>query len=125
MMPFDAATVQHRLAFRIEFTPPVLQSPVFASNAAWLGVLGQAIARSGCVPGEDTQPLVLIRLLTPAADGGGFAQAAETIDDGLVDTVVGILAEHGWQATAAGVIIREEADERTAPLLDVALYVSD
>ncbi len=125
MMPFDAATVAHHLVLRIEFTPPVLSFPVFRADAPWLGVLAGAIARSGCVPAENSQPLVMLRVRTPAAEGGGFAGPAEPIDGDLVDTVVRVLTEQGWHTNAASVLIREEADDLAAPVLEVAVYDID
>jgi hypothetical protein len=122
MMPFDAATVRHQLVLRIEFTPPVLAFPVFRSDAQWLATLGQAIARSGCVPAENSQPLVMLRFRTPAAEGGGFAGPAEPIDGDLVAAVVRVLGERGWHTNADSVLIREEADDLAAPVLEVALY---
>lgn len=125
MLPLDAATVRHQLVLRIEFTSPVLDSPAFRSGAPWLERLGQAILRSGCMPCENSQPLVMLRLRVPAAEGGGFAAPAEPIDDDLVETVVSVLATAGWHTTAAGVLVREEADELAEPVLEVALYDVD
>jgi hypothetical protein len=124
-MPFDAATVRHSLILRIEFTAPVLDAPFFRSGAPWLDVLAGAIARSGCVPAENSQPLVLLRLRTPAAEGGGFAAPAEPIDADLVDTVVSVLATQGWHVNPASVLIREEADDLSETVLEVAIYDVD
>ena len=125
MNPFEAATVRHRLILRIEFSSPVLKIPVFRSDATWLGILAQAIARSGCVPAENGQPLVMLRLMTPATEAGTFAGPTDPIDGEFVDTVVSVLASQGWNTNAAGVLIREEAVESKDLLLEVAVYDSD
>lgn len=125
MNPFEATTVRHRLILRIEFSAPVLEGPVFRSDATWLRTLGQAIARSGCVPAENGQPCVMLRLMLPATETGAFAGPSDPIDGDFVDTLVSVLASQGWMITAAAVLIREEAVERNDLLLEVAIYDVD
>lgn len=125
LTPMGAATVPHRLVVHIEFAPPVLVLPAFANDAAWLRLLAPALERSGVSSDDLGITFVLIRLLLPAREGGGFAAEPEPIGAEVVDAVVDALATRGFQTSANGVNIREEAHERETPLLEVSIYAEE
>ena len=123
--PLGSATVPHRLILRIEFTAPLLQTPVFTPDAGWLQRLGPALAHSGIDPARFGRTFVRLRLTTPAAENGTFATGPEVINDATVDAIVAAFAARGWETTAAGVLVREEAHPGNGLELEVAVYAAD